>query len=193
MPLPNTPWITVTPALQDTPGVQQPNLTNDTFPGAADGHRFLVQHLHALRDKLQSAYQEIGTNPANLPATSLRARVAALEAVSVLSPGPVPTTDATPTVVATLPLTAARAYWMEVTVVAREAGLNWGLVRYIALVHREGGGAVIDGFFLVYQMLTNPLWQVTLVPNGNNVDVRVQGVVGSNINWDATVEYRAVA
>jgi hypothetical protein len=198
MPLPDVDWTTGTPLVQDTPGLQQPNVVNDTFPGAADGHRFRGSMVMALRDKLQNAYQEIGTNNPNpllnnLPPTSLRARVAALESISLLSPGTVPTTDATPTVAATLPLTAGRAYWMEVTVVAREAGANWGLTRYIALVHREGAGAVIDGFFLLYQMLTNPLWQVTLVPNGNNVDVQVKGVVGSNINWDATVEYRAVA
>lgn len=194
MPLPDIDWTTATPAAQDTPGVQQPNVVNDTFPGAGDGHRFRGSMVMALRDKLQNAYQEIGTNPGNLPPTSLRARMAALEAISLLTPGPVTTNNAAPTPIASLPLTAGRAYWMEVTVVGRDqAAGNWGLSRYIALVHREGGGAVIDGFFLIYQLFTNLAWQVTLVPNGNNVDVQVQGVIGSTIHWDATVEYRAVA
>lgn len=200
MPLPDIDWTTGTPLVQDTPGLQQPNVVNDTFPGAADGHRFRGSMVMALRDKLQNAYQEIGTNNPNpllnnLPPTSLRARVAALESISLLSPGPVPTTDATPTPIASLPLTAGRAYWLEVTVVARDqAAGNWGLWRYIALAHREGGGAVLDGVGLAYQLVVVPaLWSVVLLPNGNNLDVQVTGVVGSTIHWDATVEYRAVA
>jgi len=79
MPLPNKTWTTSTPTAQDSVGVEQPDLVNDSSPGALDGHRFLVEHLHALRNKLQNAYIEIGDNPGNLPSGSLRARVAALE------------------------------------------------------------------------------------------------------------------
>lgn len=83
MPLPNLPWNTVTPTNQDTietVGSNQPDLTNDSTPGANDGHRVLVEHVHALRNKLQNAYLEIGTNPGNEPTSSIRYRLASLEA-----------------------------------------------------------------------------------------------------------------
>ena len=81
-PLPNVPWNTVTPASQDTistVGSNQPDLTNDSAPGANDGHRVLKEHVESLRNKLQNAYLEIGTNPGNAPTSSLRYRVAQLE------------------------------------------------------------------------------------------------------------------
>jgi hypothetical protein len=86
MPL-HHPWTTSTPAQQDTPWVEQPTLVDDSVPGAHDGDEILASHLNTLRDKLQNAYQEIGTTPGNLPVTSLRFRVAALEAIPPL-PGP---------------------------------------------------------------------------------------------------------
>lgn len=82
MPLPNQPWITSYPASQDTVGVEQPDLSNDSTPGALDGHRVLAEHLHALRDKLQDVADEVGSIPGSAPAGCLRARVATLEAAS---------------------------------------------------------------------------------------------------------------
>lgn len=78
-PLPNVYWTTVTPVTQDTTGVQQPDLVDDSSPGTEDGNRVLVSHVMALRNKLQNAYQEIGTTPGNLPTSSLRYRTASLE------------------------------------------------------------------------------------------------------------------
>lgn len=71
MPLPNKTWTTSYPTSQDTVGVEQGNLTNDTSPGALDGHRTLVEHLHALRDKLQAVAEYVG-DASNLPTGSLR-------------------------------------------------------------------------------------------------------------------------
>jgi len=63
MPLPNLPWSTQYPGNQDT-GVnavdQMPTLQNDSSPGAYDGHRVLVDHVHALRNKLQSVALKVG-------------------------------------------------------------------------------------------------------------------------------------
>lgn len=78
MPLPDNPWSTSYPTSQDTVGVEQSDLTPDTTPGAEDGHRILVSHFHALRDKLQAAAQKLGDG-SNLPAGSVGAKVAALE------------------------------------------------------------------------------------------------------------------
>lgn len=78
MPLPNQTWTTSLPGSQDTVGVEQPDLSNDSAPGANDGHRVLVEHLHALRDKAQYCAETIGdTN--DLPAGSLKDRVSTLE------------------------------------------------------------------------------------------------------------------
>ncbi len=78
MPLPNEPWSTSYPTSQDTPGTEQPDLTADSTPGAEDGHRILVSHFHALRDKLQDAATKLGDD-SNLPAGSIAAKVATLE------------------------------------------------------------------------------------------------------------------
>jgi len=48
----NTPWSTKRPTADDTPGVEQPTLTDDTVPGALDGDRALVSHANTLRDKI---------------------------------------------------------------------------------------------------------------------------------------------
>jgi len=78
MPLPDQPWSTSFPTSQDTPGVEQPDLTPDSTPGAEDGHRVLVQHFHALRDKLQDLADDHGDD-SNLPAGCTRDKVADLE------------------------------------------------------------------------------------------------------------------
>lgn len=78
MPLPNQPWTTSLPASQDTVGTEQPDLTNDSTPGANDGHRVLVEHVQALRDKLQYTTEAVG-DASSLPAGCLKARVTALE------------------------------------------------------------------------------------------------------------------
>lgn len=84
-PLPNQPWTTSLPGAQDTVGVEQPDLTNDSSPGANDGHRVLVEHLHALRDKLQYVTETVGdTN--SLPANSLKDKVKKDNLVAVADP-----------------------------------------------------------------------------------------------------------
>lgn len=80
MAKPNQTWSTSYPASQDTDGVEQPNLTNDSYPGAEDGHRFIVEHVHALRDKLQAACLKVGDTSGNPTPTSLEYRVQQLEA-----------------------------------------------------------------------------------------------------------------
>lgn len=79
MALPDQPWSTSYPGSQDTPGSEQPNLIADTTPGAEDGHRILVSHFHALRDKLQSVATKLGDG-SNLPSGSVGDKVATLEA-----------------------------------------------------------------------------------------------------------------
>ncbi|NIT77391.1 MAG: hypothetical protein GWN58_23555 [Anaerolineae bacterium] len=73
MPLPNLPWSTQYPGNQDT-GVnatdQMPTLQNDSSPGAYDGHRVLVDHVHALRNKLQATALKVGDD-VKIPVGSL--------------------------------------------------------------------------------------------------------------------------
>jgi hypothetical protein len=47
-----------------------PTLTNDSSPGAYDGHRVLVDHVHALRDKLQAVAIKVGDD-VKIPVGSL--------------------------------------------------------------------------------------------------------------------------
>lgn len=79
MALPNQPWTTSYPTSQDTVGVEQADLTADSAPGAADGHRVLVSHLHSIRDKLQAVATKLGDG-SNAPVGSVGAKVATLEA-----------------------------------------------------------------------------------------------------------------
>lgn len=77
----NTPWTTNYPTSQDT-GTngedQQPDLQNDSSPGALDGDRLLVSHPNTLRNKLHALALVVGDD-SDLPAGSLKARVTALE------------------------------------------------------------------------------------------------------------------
>jgi hypothetical protein len=80
-PLPNEPWSTNYPANQDTgtdAADQQPTLSNDSTPGANDGHRALVEHVHALRNKLHAAALKVGDD-SDLPSGSHGARLTTLE------------------------------------------------------------------------------------------------------------------
>jgi hypothetical protein len=73
MALPNLPWTTQYPGLQDTGTngtTQMPTLTPDSSPGADDGHRVLVEHVHALRNKLHSVCLKVGDD-VRLPVGSL--------------------------------------------------------------------------------------------------------------------------
>ncbi|MHC4647270.1 MAG: hypothetical protein ACYTBJ_17405, partial [Planctomycetota bacterium] len=53
-------WSTGLPGTQDAVGVQQPDLTDDTVPGALDGDRVNKSLFHALRDKLQYVSNTVG-------------------------------------------------------------------------------------------------------------------------------------
>lgn len=66
----DTPYTTSYPTSQDTPGVEQPNLTPDSSPGAGDGDRVRDDHIESLRDKLQAVAVKLGDD-GNLPAGSL--------------------------------------------------------------------------------------------------------------------------
>lgn len=69
--MPTTEWETSYPGAQDTVGDEQPDLINDSSPGAADGDIVLVSQIHALRDKVQALADFVGDEN-NLPLGSLR-------------------------------------------------------------------------------------------------------------------------
>ena len=74
----NKPWSTSYPVSQDTPGTEQPNLNNDSTPGANDGDVALDSHQEAIRDKVQALALKVGDDN-NLPSGSQAAAIAALE------------------------------------------------------------------------------------------------------------------
>ena len=84
MALPLKPWSTSYPEAQDTPEVEQPNLTNESAPEAGDGDVVLVEHLHAIRDKAQALAETIGSDL--VESGSLLERVATLEGGTSSSP-----------------------------------------------------------------------------------------------------------
>lgn len=190
MPLPNLPWTTATPGAQDTPGVQQPNLTNDSAPGAGDGHRFLVEHLHPLRDKLQYAYDEIGVNPTPGLPLSLRDRVALLEGLR----GTVTTLNAAVTPLVTKTLADPSIDWFDATVIGRDiSGAARLLVKMYVVAHREGGVAMVDDWYVPYQFPLVSPWAVSVAPSGNDIVFSVAGAAGVTINWAAFIGYQPMA
>lgn len=70
MPI-ETPYSTLYPGAQDTEGVQQPDLVDDSSPGAADGDIVLASHVNTLKDKVQALAEFVGDEN-NLPPGSLR-------------------------------------------------------------------------------------------------------------------------
>jgi hypothetical protein len=78
MPLPDVEWITNLPTSQDVVGTEQPNLADDSAPGAQDGNRVKVSHVQALRKKAQYNSETIG-DASSLPSGCLKEKVTALE------------------------------------------------------------------------------------------------------------------
>jgi hypothetical protein len=188
-----TPWTTLAPAQQDVPGVQQPDLVDDSLPGAYDGDIVLASQVMALRDKLQNAYQEIGTTPGNLPITSLRARVAALEGAPLPLTGMVTTLDATPTPIITQTLADPSVAWFDAVIIGRStSGAARMLIKLYVLTHREGGGAAVDDWFVPYQWPLAAPWTVGVAPVGDDIVFSVTGAVGVPINWHAIIGYQPV-
>jgi hypothetical protein len=76
------PWSTSFPATQDPDDYSnQPNLTDESAPGAGDGDEACSDTVESLRDKLHATAKYVGdTN--SLPTTSLRARAEKLKATS---------------------------------------------------------------------------------------------------------------
>lgn len=177
-----TPWTTITPAAQDTPGVQQPDLVDDSLPGAYDGDIVLASQIMTLRDEVYNLWQRLGTDDL-LPVGCVRSLLPLINWLQTL--------DATPTTILTIPLRAGQVAWIEATVTGGEVSdANRFAARRLACAHRAGGGAVLDNSFLLYQYATNPAWAMTLVPSGNDVLVQVQGALATPINWGASVRFQ---
>lgn len=182
-PLPNVPWTTATPGTQDTPGLEMPDLTDDSFPGAEDGHRVLVSHVMALRNKLQSAYQEIGTNPGNAPTTSLRYRMNSAETRLTTAEGQLavlyPTHAGRHAFAAADPVQIAES---QVTDLVTHLGLK---ANDNAVVHLTGGETVA-GIKAFTSSPTGPEPTTsTQLTTKNYVDTQVAGVSGS---WASGVQ-----
>lgn len=73
-------WSTNYPGSQDPDPVttNQPDLDDETAPGANDGDNILSEHVEVLRDKLHDVAKFVG-DTGSLPSTSLRKRVTDLE------------------------------------------------------------------------------------------------------------------
>lgn len=75
--MPTKTWQTHLPDHQDNLPVDQPDLNNDSFPGAGDGDLTQASQAHALRDKVDYCATQIGSNL--LETGSLRKRVGDVE------------------------------------------------------------------------------------------------------------------
>jgi hypothetical protein len=176
------PWTTSTPAQQDTPGVQQPDLVDDSLPGLHDGDTVLASQIMTLRDEVYNLWQRLGTDDL-LPLTCVRAQLPLTNWLQ--------TVDATPTTILTIPLRAGQVVWIEATATGGDVGdVNQFAARCLACAHRAVGGAILDHSFLLYQYATNPTWAMTLVPSGNDVLLQVQGALATTINWGATARFQ---
>jgi hypothetical protein len=77
-------WTTSYPGTQDTDGVEQPDLYDESTPGAGDGTGVWASHPLVLRDKIQAIAQMVG-DESNLPTGSLRERISTLETTDRVS------------------------------------------------------------------------------------------------------------
>ena len=104
------------------------------------------------------------------------------------------TTDAAETSLWTLTLSDAKAYWLEATLVGRDAS---GAACVTATVKvrawREGGGAEVGDDFLEWKDPAGHPWLVKWDIDGNDVRLRVTGALATTINWTATINYQGVS
>lgn len=109
----------------------------------------------------------------------------------------VQTANATPAQVWTKTLTDNMLYWVDVTVIGRDAaGTERAMYNKRALVYRQGGGgATIQGSVqnVVADVETTGSMDGTITVSGDDVRVTVTGVAATTINWVATVRLQAVA
>lgn len=79
--MPIKDWSTTYPTTQDADPITgtQPDLVNESAPGAGDGDDMRVSQMHALRDKLHAVAKIVGDN-GSLPAGSLLERMTTVEA-----------------------------------------------------------------------------------------------------------------
>lgn len=209
MSLPPHPWHTHYPTSQDSPLTEQPDLINESAPGADDGDIVLVEHVETLRDKLQAVALAVGDSVLQ-PGGCILGRLDAIEtdlgtaqgdindlqdaAVWTERVGPVQTTDATETTLWSKVLADITAYWFEAWVVARVTDGSADVAfKLIVQAHREGAGAVIGTVLLEYKDPLASLWFVDFDTDGNSVRLRVIGAAAKQINWVGTVAFHSVS
>lgn len=103
----------------------------------------------------------------------------------------VQTTDATPTVVAAIPLDLASQMGMEIKVIGRgpSGNLLWTDLLDVQ-AHREAAGALVNGapaFAFTRLVLTTAT--VSVAASGNNIEVTVTGEAATIIDWVCRVTF----
>lgn len=110
-----------------------------------------------------------------------------------LATGAVQTADAAQTTAFTLTLADNTVYGFEANVVARDtAGVERGLFKRLARVHRQGGGGATLGTVQTIGAddKTNAGLDVTLTVSGNDLRVSVTGLAATTIVWVCDVRYQ---
>jgi len=114
------------------------------------------------------------------------------------------TTDATETLLMSIPITAGSAVHMRLMVIGNEDGgvHRRGFTREIT-AYRDGSDSVVVGACEVPTMETcgssssssggdEQNWQLEVSENGNNLEVRVTGEAATSINWGAVAQWVGV-
>jgi hypothetical protein len=131
-----------------------------------------------------AAGQLLTTNGAGLPPT--------------WGPGGLPTiftvntTDATSTLLASFPTVLDSTLRISAAVVGHRTGGTAGVANDSFSLQLEGlsknnAGVITAHSTSTVQIKDQLTWQITLVPNAPNIELRVQGALNNNITWTAQV------
>jgi hypothetical protein len=104
-----------------------------------------------------------------------------------VTPASVQTTNATPTLLQTIPLdTASRVYLIEIRVTARSG--STGASYIIEGTYKRDAGTTVSVIGLPFrrQSRDDTNWMVSLIPTTSGVDVIVTGVPATTIDWNST-------
>lgn len=119
--------------------------------------------------------------------TSSRWRVQVREAVEIVIPSQVTTTNATITTLATIALADNTAYYISARIQARRTDAAGRAIyrREVAAYREAAGAAALQGTVgTPFTRESSGLWEATFdVDGGNNVRIRVTGEAAQTINW----------
>jgi len=105
----------------------------------------------------------------------------------------VQTTNATPTVIAALPVAVTELWNVEVDILAQEGDTNQALYHLQGIFYRPAAGNVTQrgSTLSIGTIESNTVWDADFVANivGQTIDITVTGVLATTIDWIANVKF----